>query len=262
MKETEAEPANLPREIRRVIAAGVWEGLLRGLHLEFTEESRRNLFEANELLKNNSMVVYINHTSMMEDVELPVSMVMAFLTNTRRIVGPIAMKHYDPARDWKNAVLLRFLKPLGVEIFPIVQPENVDANAEVYGDEEKRQMSIRLRAVMADAVKSPGTVIGLTPEGTRSKKGTLLPARGGIGYLESYDTDQTLRYLPVVIVLKKYSDRPKIQAGKPLSLGEMGLEKNMLPADPKERARFLADLHMERLAGMLPPSMRGAYPGK
>lgn len=259
MKEMGDRLAGFPRELRHVAAVKAWEGFLRRMNLEFSGESRQNLVYANQLLKQNSMVVYVNHTSLMKDVELPVSMVLSFLTNTKRIIGPVAMRHYDPARDPISATLLRLLKPLGIEVFPIVQPESIDGGAIVYGDEQKRQMSTALRTVTVNAVRNPGTIFGIAPEGTRSKDGKLLSAKRGIGYLESYDPKHTMYYLPVAIVLEKFSDHPSIQVGEPLRLGEMNLELETLPKDPKERAQFLADVHMQRLADMLPQEMRGAY---
>jgi len=259
MKEMESRVSKFPRELRHVGGSLVWEGLLRRLNLEFSEESRQNLLAANLLLKKYSEVVYVNHTSSMEDMELPVSMVLTFLTNTKRIIGPVAMQHYDPGRDWKNAVLLRLLKPLGIEIFPIVQPVGIDEKATMYSDEKTLQMSADLRTATTNAVRNPGTVFGITPEGTRSPNGRLLPARKGIGYLESYDPSDTLRYIPVAIVLKKFYSSPKIEVGQPLSLGEMNINNKTLPEDPKERAQILANAHMQRLAGMLPLEMRGVY---
>ncbi len=259
MRENEAGLGGSLREFRRAAAGKVWEGLLRRLNLEFSEESRQNILSANELLKENSVVFYISHTSM-TDAELAVPMVFNFLTNAKRIIGPAAMKHYDPARDFKSAMLLRALKPLGIQILPIVQPEDKDStNANIYSDKRSQRMSANLRIITENVMKLPGSVYGIAPEGTRSDNGALLPAKKGIGYLEAYDQADKLRYLPVAIVYGKFSNHPKIEVGKPLSLGEMNLEKSSLPKDPKERAQYLADVHMQRLADMLPPEMRGVY---
>jgi len=37
------------------------------------------------------------------------------------------------------------------------------------------------------------------------------------------------------------------------------IEKSTLPEEPRERAQALAHIHMQRLADMLFPSMRGVY---
>lgn len=259
MKEMGERLTGFPREFRHKAAVSVWEGLLHRLNLEFSEESRQNLLAANELLRQNSVVVYLNHTAMMEDVALLVSMVLTYLTNAKRIIGPVAMKHYDPARDPINATLLRSLKVLGIETFPIVQPVDIDKHATVYSDRKIQRMRENLKIVTANAVRNPGTVFGITPEGTRSNDGKLLPAKKGIGYLESYDANDTLHYLPVALALEKYFNHPKIEVGLPLRLGEMNLEKSILPEDPKERAQFLVDVHMQRLVGMLPQEMKGVY---
>lgn len=228
-------------------------------NLEFSEESRQNLVDANQALSEHSLVIYVNHTSMVEDVGLPVTMVLSFLTNTKRIIGPVAMKHYDPARDPVNAVLLRMLKTIGIEIYPIVQSEDIDGNAAAYGVEKTQQLSTDVRNAMADAVTNPGTVFGITPEGTRSRDGRLIRAKKGIGYLANYDPEHTLYYLPVAIVLEKFSDHPSIRVGRPLRLDEMNLDLHTLPDDPRDRAQYLADVHMQRLADLLPREMRGEY---
>jgi len=258
MKET-AGKLGFSRELRHLAASKICESLLRKLNLEFSEESHQNLLETNKLLAQHSVIIYINHTSMLVDVELPISMVLTHLTNAKRIVGPVAMKHYDPSRDKKNAMFLRLLKPLGIEVFPIVQPKSIDEDAIGYSGEEKQSLSADLKVAITNAVNFPGKVLGITPEGTRSKNGKLLPARTGIGYLESYDPNNSLRYLPIAIILERFSNCPKFEVGKPFGLGELNIEKGTLPEDPKKRARTLTDMHMLRLASMLPPEMRGAY---
>jgi hypothetical protein len=260
MKETEGRFGGISWELRHLAAIPVWEGLLRGIGLEFSQKSRQHLFKANELLRDNPVLIYANHSSMEEDVALTVSMGLTYLTNTRRIIGPAAMKHYDYSRDRKNAMLLRLLKPLGgIEFLPMVQPETIDSNAAKYGKEEVEEMRTTLRTEMENIVSSPRTIFGITPEGTRSEDGKLIRVRLGIGYFESYDMYDRIRYLPVAIVLPKCSSQPKIEIGEPLSLAETDLDKNNLPADPKTRAQFVADFHMTRLAEMLPPEMRGVY---
>ena len=253
--------AGFPRELRHRAAVKVWERLLRNLNLEFSEESRQNLLAANQLLKQNSVVFYINHKSLKKDAALSVSMVLAFLTNAKQIIGPAAMGRYDPSRDLKNAILLRALRPLGIQILPIARPEEIDKlDATRYSEEEKKQMRTDLRIATEEAVRNPGTVFGIAPEGTsKSLDGALLPARNGIGYLEAFDPDDNLVYLPVAYDYGISSGHPKIQVGKPLSLREMNLEKSMLPEDSKERAQFLTTVHMKRLADMLPAEMRGVY---
>ena len=96
--------------------------MLERNNLEFNSSSRQNLTGANEILKEGSLVVYLNHTTQKEDVLLSVSIGFNFLTNAKRIIGPAAMRHYDLFRDPKHAIPLRILKPISIEFFPIVQP--------------------------------------------------------------------------------------------------------------------------------------------
>ena len=238
-------------ELRHIAAAKMWNRLLQQLGLEFSEESQRNLIHANNLLKDNSLVVYINHTSM-KDAELAISMVFSFLTNAKRIIGPAGMKHYDINRDPKNAMLFRLLKSLGITILPIAQQDD-DRD---YGYVEE-QMRTKLRDTTKSTMELPGSVDGIAPEGTRSRDGKLLQAKRGIGFLDGYNPG--LFYLPVAIAYREFSGQPSIFVGKPLCLKDMIAEETELPNEPKEKAQFLADLHMQRLAGMLPEHMRGFY---
>ena len=120
-------------------------------------------------------------------------------------------------------------------------------------------MSNKLKEATINAVRNPGSVFGITPEGTRNENGMLLPAKKGIGHLEGYDPDHSLYYLPIALVLPKYSQHPKIEVGEALKLNEIIPDLRALPEDPKIRAQVLTDTHMQRLAQMLPEKMRGVY---
>ena len=74
MKETEGRFSGISWELRHIAAVPVWEGLIRGMGLEFSQKSRQNLFRANHLLMDNPLLLYTNHSSMEGDVALMVSM--------------------------------------------------------------------------------------------------------------------------------------------------------------------------------------------
>jgi hypothetical protein len=249
----------IPKELRRKAASFVWEEMLDRNNLEFSASSQQNLTDANQLLKESSLVAYLNHSTQKEDVIISVVLAFNYLTNAKRIIGPAAMRHYDLFRDPKHAIPLRMLKPLGIEFFPIVQPLEIDKNAGVYNDERTQKMSNKLKEATMEAVRNPGSIFGITPEGTRNDNGALINARRGIGYLESYDPDHSLYYLPVALVLPSFSNNPKIEVGKALKLNEIIPDLKELPDNPKIRAQFLTDIHMQRLARMLPEEMRGVY---
>ena len=116
-----------------------------------------------------------------------------------------------------------------------------------------------LREVLARLKK--GWALAMAPEGTRSKTGTLLPARPGASYLasksgvlvipvgvigtEDWRVKQNLRRLRRTEVL--------LRVGKPFTLP---------PLPVKDREAALAaytDEIMCQIAALLPPEQRGAY---
>lgn len=234
---------------KQYLATGAWNSLRDKLGLEFSQESQVNLTQLNKLLLTNPAVVYINHTSML-DAPLGILMLLSQLPNAVRILGPVGMKHYDWRRDPLSAGLFRLLPSLHIQPVPIVQ-----ANDE-WKYKNRKGMLENLKKRTAEMIEKPGSVYGIAPEGTRNKTGTLLKAKKGIGRLAEY---HDLFYLPAAIIYKKYSFQPEVMAGKPLQLKGIIPEGFGFSPDPDQRAQQIADLHMKRLAQLMPESLRGVY---
>ena len=235
------------------LATYTWDLLQDVFGLEFSQESQVNVNKLNEKLKTGAGVIYINHTSS-KDVPVVISLIRSQLTNTKQLFGPVSMKHYDFRRRPVSAVVLRSLKLLGIQPLPIVQV----SDARDYG--EKRREMLEALKLETENMKQPGSVYGIAPEGTRNKKdGTLQRANRGIGYLEQYGRE--IHYLPLVIMSKKHSDLFSVLAGEPLQLDNIIPTNLILPLDKKERAQTIADLHMERMADLMPEELRGVYTG-
>ena len=245
------ERGGLKPDFKRLLAKKSWDYLINNLGLEFSSGSQSNLLRLNELLKTNSAVVYINHTEKM-DAPIAISMVLNYLTNAKNILGPVGMKHYDWTRDPVSAALFRILPSLGVQPEPIVQvgdEKNYGAKKQLMIENLKEQTSIMM--------KKASSVYGIAPEGKRNKKdGALQKANKGMGFLEKYSD---LYYLPVAIIYKKYSSKPEVIVGKPLLFDEIIPDISNLSYDPKERAQEITDIHMKRLAEIMPKKQRGYY---
>jgi 1-acyl-sn-glycerol-3-phosphate acyltransferase len=238
-------------ELRQSLAAYACESLIDKLGLQMSEQSQANLVRLNEVLVTDPAVVYINHTSTM-DAPVAILMVLSQLPNSKQILGPVGMKHYDPKRDLFGAAGLRSLKLLGIHPMPVVQ---VDDEVD-YGVRQSKMIE-GLKEQTKNALNEPGSLYGIAPEGTRNKDGILQRAKRGIGYLERYS--DRLYYTPTAIIYKNFSDQPQIAIGEPLQIGDILPTDLELPIDPKDRAQAIADIHMRRLAKLIPAKLRGFY---
>lgn len=226
---------------------------------ELSAESQRNLEEANQLLKTNSIVIYANHTSG-SDAEVAVSIAISKLSNAKRFAGPAGMKHYDLWRNIKsrntkrvaNGILLRSLKLLNVNIIPVVQRNDLD----YYPEKKRKKLISRLKLKTKRLFARAGSVYGITPEGTRNKEtGELQKANTGIAKLEQYaPKNRPLIYLPISITFEEFSKKPQVVVGKPMALSKIMASQTNVNSD-----QDIADLHMYRLAELQEEKLRGYY---
>jgi 1-acyl-sn-glycerol-3-phosphate acyltransferase len=104
-----------------------------------------------------------------------------------------------------------------------------------------------------------GGVLGISPEGTRSPTGSLIPAKTGVAYLADRSgvpivptaVTGTWKALGDVVLLRR--PRITVRFGEPFTL---------LPVDRRERDLGLqrnTDEIMARIAALLPPEFRGVY---
>ena len=245
------------------VAEDVWNYSLNKWGLEFSDESRENLVRANELLKTNSLVFYINHTSTFPDVVLPTSMVMAYMPNAKRRLAPVAERHYSWRRDPLNAMALRLIGSVGgIDLFPVVQSEKLDEKAAKYSPFEKQVKTDRVVEVMKNIVVNPGAVFGIAPEATRTN-GQLIKGERGLGMFSRYDREGKLRYSHLAIAMGQFhNEQPRVVFGEPLALHEIFERINVKfdsIKDPRERIQQITDVHMMRLAQDLPEEMKGYY---
>jgi 1-acyl-sn-glycerol-3-phosphate acyltransferase len=239
----------------RVFLAGKsLEKIMENQGLQFSPESQDNLRKFNSVLVDHSVVAYVNHTSKL-DAAIGVSLVLS-LPNTKRVIVLAGMRHYDLKRDPLSAMFFRSLRIFNVHAMPVVQ---VDDKTN-YG-RRQQEMLDGLKEETTKLIELPGSIYGITPEGTRSLNGTLQRAKRGIGYLAEYSRETY--YLPAAIIYKNQTQpplrSPEVIIGQPLQLKDIVPDNIALPKDPRERAQMLADLHMGRLAKLMPENLRGAY---
>ncbi len=249
-------------EVRRVFATAVWELLQRVGKVEFSSTSQENFAKANELLLEHSVIMYINHTSLIPDAAWSIALVLSKLSNLLRVLGPVAMKHADAFNHPVTAMMLQVPRAMGVELFPVVTRSRINPDGKQYSPEEQKRRSDRFQDEMKRVVSEVGTLVGIAPQGTRNPEGSLLKALSGIGRWEQFDPDDNLIYLPVAIITSKHG-QPEMVVGEPLSLNKVlalfGMTKEDLPPEPNKRAHLIADLQMERLALLMDEKYRGPY---
>lgn len=109
------------------------------------------------------------------------------------------------------------------------------------------------------AVLRAGGVLGMAPEGTRSRTFDLQPARGGIAYLAHLSGAPILpvavtgveQVIPSLLRLRRATVRVTI--GRPFALS--GLDSRPRASELLERA----DTVMRQIAALLPPEYQGVY---
>jgi 1-acyl-sn-glycerol-3-phosphate acyltransferase len=104
-----------------------------------------------------------------------------------------------------------------------------------------------------------GGVLGISPEGTRSPTGSLIPAKTGVAFL----ADQAgVPILPAAVTGTWKATRKLLTFQRPLFLVRFG-QPVILPAldrrDKEESLRRNTDEIMSRIAALLPPEYRGVY---
>lgn len=106
---------------------------------------------------------------------------------------------------------------------------------------------------------SKGGVLGIAPEGTRSKVGALLPTKSGVAYLAD---KAKAPIIPMAIAGTEIAARELLRFHRPRVTIRIGKPFQLPPIDRKDRAASLqrnSDEIMCRIALLLPNKYHGAY---
>lgn len=255
-----SEPSKLFTESRWLFAQLAWFITEKALKIEtLSDESVANLKRTNELLKDHSAVVYMNHVKK-EDV-LVIPLLVTYLRNAKNLMGPAGLKHFDYDRDKEAARFYAFLRHLHILTLPVLQKS--DTEKERYSPEEIALISNQLRVLSEEAMGTAGNVYGITPEETRNRSNNLQVARTGIGRMEQYHEPTDTIYVPMALLYPPLTKKTIVNIGEPKFLPEI-LDLNKLPGretleESKKRAKMITTAHMYRLAALLPPENQGYY---
>jgi 1-acyl-sn-glycerol-3-phosphate acyltransferase len=120
------------------------------------------------------------------------------------------------------------------------------------GEGDRRALVTALRVLKG------GQILGFFPEGHRSETGALLRGKPGVGFLASRAGDVPL--VPIAMIGTKQSlprlifgGHAVLRVGRPFRLAELAEEE-------RRDEQAVTDAVMRRIAALLPPEMRGAYP--
>ncbi|MDP7644470.1 MAG: lysophospholipid acyltransferase family protein [Anaerolineales bacterium] len=121
------------------------------------------------------------------------------------------------------------------------------------GEADRAALQAALRALRA------GKMLGVAPEGTRSRNGSLQPAKAGIAFLA---TNAKVPIVPTVVINTDRAFAELRRLRRPRLTLKIGPPFTLSPLTPGQRS---AQLHarteeiMLRLAALLPPRHRGVY---
>ncbi len=215
-------------------------------------KNKENLWDLKELLKHNSVVIYINHLTSVDPLFI-MSNLLEEGDFDFQIVAPVSRKHYDFFRKPLSALAFRIGQGLGIKLYPIVQHYDHQS----YSEKEDSRLALRFFSQFKKLSQQPGTVFLIAPEGTRNEFGvSLQPAQPGIGLMAKINPE--VYFAPVGIVPQEkitsglnFGRQFALVYGKPFQLDQLEVKD-------KTRIEIAQDL-MTRLANLLPESMRGEY---
>lgn len=104
-----------------------------------------------------------------------------------------------------------------------------------------------------------GGILGIAPEGTRSRTGALEPAKTGVAYLAD---KAGVAVIPVAITGSETAAHSLLRLRRPCLTIRYGMPLKLPPIPRSDRDAALqsnTDEIMCRIAAMLPPANRGAY---
>lgn len=222
-------------------------------------------------------VLYFNHT-VPDD---PILSILLIQSNAPQRINNLIIPVSEHYMQFRNFFMYASAVRIGRSFGGIEMPEIVQSYRKRGDGRESLQSkseSLNLTLVRLFSKKmSKGPVILISPEGHRSDSGSLLPAETGIGSLAKLMQNAKMRgeidngyFIPLAIVIKDRRDpdllnfsfkgKPevKLTVGEAIDVDKVITESRQLGPDTKQ-AGAISHYLMSRLAGLLPPQMRGFY---
>ncbi len=196
------------------------------LRFAFWLLTRTEIHGLENVPKEGSLMIALNHISFLD----PMLLGMAI---PRRVLW------MSKIENWNNPIMGLILTLYGA--FPVQR-----------GEVDRKALN---RAI--EVLRSGGS-LGIAPEGTRSRTGTLMQAKSGSARL-AMQTEATI--LPVGISGTELAKHAWPKLRRPVITLRIGKPFKLQAEKPvsKEKQQELADFMMYRIAELLPPEYRGVY---
>jgi len=266
--ENERETRSIPEKIQSSLRLGVAKIVLDILaKYEFTmdisPESLEQLKKIDEYLKQGSIIVYANHTTMLDAI-LGIPVGISHLPHLRRAMYLLAEKYAIPNRRKKSsyaiAPLTQLVNALGVVVVPVPQrlSEQMDEKKKIQGKKRLEKYGNKRNKIM----NRPGTAIGFTPEATRGETIEMTQFKDGIVKTALLFPDALC--CPMGLV-PKGGNTFELVVGEPKLASQMTesiIDRIAMESDPlvvKQLLQECADLFGFEVAPLLPGNMRGVY---
>ncbi len=210
-----------------------------------------------EHLQIGSVLAPFNHRSIIDPLVVMKEMKRMGGPYLRRLVLPATMKFFDGRMGGTAEQVMHYVaQKYDVELLPIIQHYD-----QAYTDEEKLINYRHVIDTILGALRECGSVVALSPEGTRSEKAQLLPAQKGIDLFMRRSPESLV--LPIAlegtekIVGHEYKSvnpfhKASVAFGHPMKAGEI----NDFSRNVKISSR---DFVMLQIAAQLPYCDRGYY---
>ncbi|QQS44324.1 1-acyl-sn-glycerol-3-phosphate acyltransferase [Candidatus Roizmanbacteria bacterium] len=246
MRELEEVPLHLK---------GLGEFVDHSIRLERYGDDCQTVFL--DQLRSGSVIVPFNHRSIIDPLVVMREMRRMGGSSITKLVLPATMKFFDGRMGGTAAKLMHYVaKKYNAELLPIIQHYDTE-----YSDEEKFANHRGVIETILGALGEQGSVVALSPEGTRSPTAQLLPAQKGIDLFMKKSPDSLV--IPISlegtekIVGHEYKTvnpfhKAAITFGFPMSAGEIN--------DFSRNAQIPSrDFVMLQIAAQLPQRDRGYY---
>lgn len=262
--ETRSVTEKIQSGLRLAVAKLTLELLSRfDIKMDISPESLENLQKIDEYLKHGSIIIYANHTSML-DAFLGIPVGISHLPHLRKAMYLLAEKYAIPNRRKKSsyaiAPLTQLVNTLGVVVVPVPQKlsEQGDEKKKIKGKKRLQKFVEKRNKIM----NSSGTAIGFTPEATRDQTIEMTQFKDGI-------VKTALLYPEALCcpmgLVPKGGNTFELVVGEPKLASQMTesiVDRIALETDPalvKQLLQECADQFGYEVAPLLPENMRGVY---
>lgn len=234
---------------------GLSEFVDHSIRLDRSGEEHASVIEKH--LSTGSVIAPFNHRSIIDPLVVMRELSSLSGSSLRKIILPASMKFFDGRMgNTATQVMYYVAQKYGVELLPTIQHYD-----QSYTDDEKLANYRQVIGSILGSLKEPGTVVALSPEGTRSPTAQLLPAQKGLD-LFMKRAPQSL-VLPIAlegtenIVGSEYRTvhpwhRAAVSLGAPMRAEEIIEYSRQLQIQPR-------DAVMLHIAANLPQEDRGYY---